>query len=502
MGVIYKLNPDVTDFILSTRKNNPRLGCRAIADLVEKKYKTHISKSSVNDVLKSGGLSMPVGRRHKLRRNESFGRGLGAMLLKSADRLIGGTGYLAEEISKDVDLPSADIQAALEYLLYLPLFGASGSAQLDSGLWPLISRPPQDEKVISSAGKLQKKSLSSGTVKELISRARSVRSIKVLLSDSKAIYLDGQLHTAWPEGKIPYRLSTTIAQARVLADLYAQKGLPLAFFMAPGYDVPTKEFFGFLQSVMSGKARVSSFTLLGPDLNEPEEIKVPAGRKDHFLFGLWPWQFSGLKKISLAGDFRPLYFGALKEDYYVAPAVVELSRSQEEETVSLKGCALKSSAGGEVRLVILTNNSLDNSSLDNSVSVYLGNWPNFETTFQDFSRKIEYAEQAGRLEKELDALTQPSSFGLEEVLISYLEALNLLVSFYFLPPAYKETSLAKMKERFYGLNASIKTYGDYSTLVLQHPPDYPFKKELTYACRRLNEKNIQLQEYKRVWFLL
>ncbi|MCX5697936.1 MAG: hypothetical protein NTU54_08245 [Candidatus Omnitrophica bacterium] len=513
MGVVYKLKPEITDFILSTRKNNPRLGCRAIASLVEKKYKTPVSKSSVSDVIKSTGLSMPVGRRRKSRRNEVFGRGLGTILLKAADYLLGGTQGLAEAIKKRSDLPLADIRTGLEYLLYSPLFGASGNAPLESGLWPLINRTAQPGDIVSLARKLQEKDvLSSETARDFFTCVNSVRSIKVVLSDSAAIYLDGQLHTVWPQPKIPYKFSTTVLQARLLAHDYAQGRSPLAFFMAPGYDAPTKEFFNFLKSTVSLGNNITAITLLDSNAQELEELKLSSGKREHFFFGLWPWQFSGLKKITLAGEFKAFYFEPLKESFHIAPVSVELFQDLKEEAVALKGCALKIGPDEDIRLLILTNSppqadppaadSLDNSSLDNFMNIYLENWPNFESTFQDLSRKIELKDQSRSFEEELQSLARHGPLSLEEMLKDYLEILNLFVVFYFLPPVYRDAALSTMKDRFYSLNAAIKAQKGYSSVVFQPPEGYPFLKELAYACRRLNEKKILFQEGQKAWFLL
>ncbi len=543
MGVVYKLKPEIIDFILTTRKNNPRLGCRTIASLVEKKYKTPISKSSVSGVIKSIGLSMPVGRRRKSRRNEVFGRGLGAILLKGADYLLGGTQVLAEAIQKRSDLSLADIRTGLEYLLYSPLFSASGNAPLESGLWPLINRAAQPEDIVSLARKLPKNDvLSSEIARDFFACVNSVRSIKVVLSDSKVIYLDGQSHTVWPQAKTPYRLSTTIFQARALARDYAQGTSPLAFFMAPGYDTPTKDFFDFLKSVGPLGNKITAFTLLDSNSQGLEELKVSSGKRDYFLFGLWPWQFQDLHKLKLIGDFRPFYFEPLKENFQIAPVSIELFQDPKEEAIILKGCALKSSPGDDIKMVILTNFSLDNSpplcgeisptadSLDNFVSIYLENWPNFESTFQDLSRKIELKEQGRGFEevyssseesnlsfRQSRSINLPPSreeessqgsknklqdFNLTEVIKSYVELLNLFVVYYFFPPSYQDTALSTMKERFYSLNAAIKSAKGYSSVSFELPQGYAFLKELSYACRRLNEKKILSKEGQRCWFLV
>lgn len=67
MGVIYKLKPEIIDFILGKKKENTILSCRGITTLVESTFNIKVSKSSINSVIKQAGLSMPVGRRLKKR---------------------------------------------------------------------------------------------------------------------------------------------------------------------------------------------------------------------------------------------------------------------------------------------------------------------------------------------------------------------------------------------------------------------------------------------------
>jgi hypothetical protein len=326
------------------------------------------------------------------------------------------------------------------------------------------------------------------------------------------MYCDGQMHTAWHEGKVPERLSTTLLQGQTLIRAYAQGESPLVLFMAPGYDAPAADFFHFLKSASASGNKVVSLALLDSRLQELEEVTVSAGTRGHFIFGLWPWQFPALRKIKLGGEFKSFYFTQLKEEIYIAPAAVELFKNTKEEGVVLQGCALKSGLNEEIRLFILGNSSLDNSlpqadlptagSLDNLVRVYLDNWPNYETTFQDLSRKIEPAGLAKGFAEQLSSLKPPASLGLEEVLRGYLEALNLYAAAYFFPPVYPETAFPTLQERFYRQSATLKAQKDYWCVSFSLPPAYPFIKELAYACRRLNEKRIQLKENKRIWFML
>jgi len=62
MGVVYKLQQNVIDFIVSQKQANPALSCRKLVAIVGQQFSIKISKSSVNAVIQDAGLSSAVGR--------------------------------------------------------------------------------------------------------------------------------------------------------------------------------------------------------------------------------------------------------------------------------------------------------------------------------------------------------------------------------------------------------------------------------------------------------
>lgn len=146
MGVIYKLHPKVRDFILQSKQIDPNLSCRGLSALISDQFQINLSKSRVNFVIKQAGLSMPVGRRRKFKRNLIESDGLGAILLKSADYLLRGSAYLAEIIKSNLSSEVADLAEKIEYQLYSTLFDLSDkkkSLSQDFGLWSLIGKSSQ-----------------------------------------------------------------------------------------------------------------------------------------------------------------------------------------------------------------------------------------------------------------------------------------------------------------------------------------------------------------------
>lgn len=70
MGVPYKIDRKVVEFIIKKKAVEPNLGCRHLALLIKEQFGVDISKSSVNSVIKEADLSKRVGRPRKARKPE------------------------------------------------------------------------------------------------------------------------------------------------------------------------------------------------------------------------------------------------------------------------------------------------------------------------------------------------------------------------------------------------------------------------------------------------
>lgn len=62
MGVTYKLKDEIINFIIQQKRENPQISCRKLVIILEENFQVHVSKSSVNAILKDAHLSSPVGR--------------------------------------------------------------------------------------------------------------------------------------------------------------------------------------------------------------------------------------------------------------------------------------------------------------------------------------------------------------------------------------------------------------------------------------------------------
>jgi hypothetical protein len=77
--------------------------------------------------------------------------------------------------------------------------------------------------------------------------------------------------------------------------------------------------------------------------------------------------------------------------------------------------------------------------------------------------------------------------------------LDQYVRWYFLPDAYQDEDFSMTNERFYALAGWLKKQKGQLLVTLKTLADYPFQEDLTYACRRINEKEILLSSGERLW---
>ncbi len=555
MGIIHKLKPEIKDFILSEKKVNSELSCRTLSSLVYDKFQIRVSKSSINSLFKTTGLSMPVGRRPKKRRRKlepppppiveakpempveappvipaepvippepvipaepevvlhvetpSEIESNGAILLKAADCLIGGSLSITEAVKNRLNKQDSDLTAKTEALVYLPLWEPDAQNKDLSQLWALIDKQLSLEVVLSYLDVLQGvKTISLDIMRIIPNILQEARYIKINLSGTEVVYLDGQMHTLWSTPHIPYDFSSTIYNIKGYINKHFSESAPFILFMAPGYDSSTKEFFSFISGLDSRDGGISRLTLYNDKFEELEAIHLEPGKRRFFIFGLWPWQFVEFRKVKKIEDFKPFYFEGLKKEFYVAEIEIELSQPIAEQVVTLRGAALKTNPAEKTRLVMLSNLSSEAATPGQLANIYLSHWPNLEESFQDYSRKIERFTYAGSSQRSFSTesldLNKDATAEIKTLLRNYLKTLDLYVRCHFLPPGYETKDFSTMKGQFYDLKAILKREKGCVSATFLAPTGFAFQKELEYALRRLNEREITFVDGKRLWFVV
>lgn len=435
--------------------------------------------------------------------------GLGAILLKAADYLCGGTFALADAIRRRLKIPIADLLPKTEALIYAPAFGGLEkiSAPQLGGLSALINGNLRSEDITSFQADLdQVKLLSSDLLRALSTCFSEARGIQISLSNNRVFYLDAQLHTLWSTPQVPYDFCAPVFYLKNWLENYFLKDEPCILLAAPGYDTPSPELFDFLHSFEAVKCAISRISLYGHKFEELGAFRMEGVKKRYFLFGLWPWQFGPYRKVALGKEFQRFHFVPLKKDFYFTDAQVELIEPLTSQTVILRGLALKSEPNQKVRLMLLTNLPAERATAEKLINLYLGSWPSLEEAFEDLSRKIELFTYTANSQRYFNLENLPFSRELLPSVTSlffyHLRVLDAYVRWHFLPTGYEEKDYEALKEQFYQLKVKIEQQPSYFSATFLPPAGFAYLKDLAYACRRLNERRIEVYAGNKMWFLV
>ncbi|MFH1458422.1 MAG: hypothetical protein ABIG31_04565 [Candidatus Omnitrophota bacterium] len=430
----------------------------------------------------------------------------GAIFLKAADCLMGGSYYMAEGMKNRLRKQGKELITNIEFLIYLQLLGLKREFTEKElrELWPLVGRRVTNADISSYLNELQSvETISADLIKAISNTLQEIRCIKTTYPDGNVLYLDGQLHTVWSTPHIPYDFSATLYNLKSYINEYLYKENPFILFMAPGYDTPTKDFFHFIVNLDSHEQITAKMTFYNNKFEEIELAPFEKIKRRFFIFGLWPWQFLEHRKVKNIAEFKPVYFEPLKKDLYLAQVEMELLQPELKKSVTLRGAALKTSLDEKSRLIILSNLPEASATTSDIAISYIKKWPNLEEAFQDFSRKIELFTYTANSQR----FFSPESLNLDMnteqeasvLLKNYLRVLDLYVKWHFLPSGSEDVDLPTTNERFYSLKARLDCSNDYCRVIFQPLPSYPHLKELAYACRRVNEKEIKDYQGRTIW---
>ena len=639
MGTIHKLKPEVKDFIIAEKKNNPLLSCRKLTTLILGQFNIQTSKSSINIVIKEAGLSAPIGRTSKrkkrhiampvlpilidsklgseikmieksdlkmeiealsedklrteaeeikareeklkaeaeearkaeeeklrieaeekkaeeerlrveaeeakareeklkaeaeearkaeeekwlrlaneerihkeevetkakeegLRRQEeekikssselkierfSQVEGTGIIFLKAADYLIGASQLITETIINKGGKERPGLNGIVDNLIYLFLV----QDKIDKTIL---------DKLFVYLNELENiKSLKLDIAQAISAVLQDVRCIKAVLSDGSSIYLDGQMYSVWSSQHIPHDFSLPIHNLRKRLDKYLNHDSPLVIFSAPGYDIPSQDFFDFLSAIETKNCGFSSFIFYNNKLEELAVLPVVGAKKRFIIFGVWPWQFVSSRHVKSIGQFRSFRINEQNKDLYIADIEMELVYPKTGKQVILGGCALKASPSDKTRIAILSNFPPGARKAEELAETYLGYWPNVEETFQDYSRKIElftYTANSSRffLAESFNVEFERSP-SIKDLLKNYLMILDAYVRWHFLPAGYENKEFLTVCERFYNLGLRLDKVNEKGYLAnFSLPPGYSFARDLSYASCRINERGVTLSD--------
>jgi hypothetical protein len=422
----------------------------------------------------------------------------GLVLLKALDYLVQGIRQFSDIIAKRSGNLERSLDQKLEAIMYQDVMNSSGRLDIDYSLLEVLIGKQMSNKEKLKEYSEELKPLCSGTYATELERARralfrEIRCFRITLTDSKTFCLDSQQHTVWSTLNIPHGFSTTEAELRRFLSPALAGSAPFVLFMAPGYDVPTKDFFHFIGSLDNSYGSFAKCTLHGSASDEVDVMQAQAvGRQ--CVFAIWPWQFTSYRAVEKLGEFTQFTDENTAQLMYRAPIEIELHQPELNQRIRFKGCALKTSPSEKTRLVILSYGAHAQNPAEFCTSEYLKRWPNVDEAFRDFSRKVELFTYTAH------APGNPGPLLADQVLpdgetvpflLCYASSLAAYFRKAFLPVGQDKESQDMLRSPIFSAIATVSRRADHVT-VLFEVGRAAYAKELEYACARLNERLIRI----------
>jgi hypothetical protein len=423
----------------------------------------------------------------------------GAILLKALDCLIGGSKEINAAFSRVTGDSPEDSLHLTEALIFKSLFDKDNFSALGDLIGVQYSQEELDNYYVQIK---QLKDIKLDTAKVISNVFTEAKGVAVHFIDGGVIHLDGQLHSSWPTFRFPYDFSSTVYDLKNNLKRYFFQDQRLVLFSAFGYDVLPKDFFT-LVSNMSKDNQLVKLVLFGNELNELESVPLNHENRCPLVFGLWPWQFTSSRKVRKIGEFSLKHVASIDQDMYLGEIEIDLLRVSLNQSLSFKGCAIKTNPSEKIRLVVLSTDA--QMSLEELASAYLSHWPNFEEAFQDFSRKIElftYSDNEQKFipKERFQIITEGSDLELGDIFINYIQMLDLYLRWHFLPSEHTEKDFTFTSQNFYNIPVNLIAGEGKVIAKIQIEPNYKFIKDLEYLIRRLNERQINLVNGARLCF--
>ena len=503
MGVIYKLKPEVIDFVLTEKRNNIALSCRGLTKVVQEKYNIRLSKSSINRLFKDSGLSMPIGRRAKKKRvvlSKEY-EGVGAVLLKAADILIGGSAQINNHIANKLNLLPNQISSNTEQMFF-------SSLQPENWLGNFTLQKFNSEALPPYLKELEEVASIKDEIAAILGKGfKMARGVRVAFLDGRSAYIDSQFHAFWPAQNMPSEFSATSVNTISYIKRIFLGNAPLVLQIAQESDIPLAEFFAFLSALENQESRITEITILASSFEEIEKIRIPESKSQSLIFGMFPHKFTNYKSINKIGEFKQCFFAPLKQGFFIADAEVDLLQPYTNKSVTLRGAALKKAENGQIQLFILKYPSGDTLFAEQLAlaEIYLSHWPNLAEGLTDFKRKLELFTYTGDhpFSPVFPQLAAQRDFPSEinALCSNYIKMLDSFVRRFFFPAEYEQVNFSTLNERFYRLSGKVTRHKNALLVTFSPPDNYSFYQALDYACRRVNEKQIILPEGRKLWLI-
>ncbi|MDD2731483.1 MAG: helix-turn-helix domain-containing protein [Candidatus Portnoybacteria bacterium] len=517
MSKLSKFNQNVRRFILETRKRNSDYGVRKLADLAFGKFGVKISKSTVNNIIKTAKLNKPVGRSVlKTYRFSGELYGAGYAFFVGAMRLLGigeKVGAISSEMGlcmgiKPETVPSLFEGWLLARAIYnVPLDKIAGYSKKE--LWDIIGYKISKANFEAFIAQFEfSQDIGNKLVTNFLGSIKDVNSVKFSLSDGSIFHVDARSCYVWPAKKIPQNFSSNLLFIDSYVNSVMEAKEPFLVLMAnPEGSLQAKELLDFVLAMEGSVAekRIRRVDLFGPDGRSCREISFVLPLRRRFVVGITPEigrtadPFQKLGGVNFIFEpFGKLFF--ISEDSYKIPQTIV------NKEVTLRRIHVKSS-DPSLRISLLTNLDPKDWTASEIAESYLRRFGNFQ---EYLMRASEWAKNPGYADEFVSAgrflahsLRLKETKDLYHLFACLVEVCDLFAKMSFLPPSCRQWSLLKTRELIYKQPGTVKRETAYDVLFnILKTKELEQIRVLEYASLLFNGLPASEKSGRKLWIFL
>jgi|GEM_PF-7089409 len=292
MGVVYKLTPEISSFIITQKQNDPRISCQNIAGMVFLKFNREVSKSSVHELLKQAHVITP--RAHKVKEKFKIPQEKKAEILKSLAPFVE---QATEKVSEDAPMqPNRNQEAVVEavsvvdkvvaeplMIEHFEVFPGKGDIFLKAALWDLSFNPVLGLNNFEEMGSLNNNKLSI----EWKYLTQAVHAIKIEPEDNNSFFVDSRFQSFYSEDSHQDSATAAIERAACEVADYVLNNVKPVIIREYNINYPLKACYDLIGAFENAPGKsIKKVSLVAGKNQILAEFNSPLEFRRQFIFGV------------------------------------------------------------------------------------------------------------------------------------------------------------------------------------------------------------------------
>jgi hypothetical protein len=392
-----KIDARLRKLVLNQQRNNPELGVRKLADLLEKKYAVSLSKSSIHCILQSKGTKLKKGPKEaKLAYEKNSIPEAGLLLLRCIDSQIGFFDYLSDELN--IYTPKLKKELLKKFIILTSLAALSAEK---------LNIAVRNQSYLRLAGLYRFPVKKFNYFKKRIVRYQPILELKpvhknltiiagirIIFNNSRHIYLDSKLATLWDSlPQTDYFFSSLKKCRDRVKQMLSEKLLII------GYTKSFDYLSGLVFELIKGaESEVGKIQFLDKNSKLIKEIVV--NEKINFMVGYYPKGVSkGIKYDKERKHYNRVHVEQLGT-FYLMNIYSNFLQTSDRKYVKLFNVLINRKNYGLPNWGLITSSGkLSRQKTEQIFKSYIYLWPDLENNLFEGAKEIEASFVSNEVKK-------------------------------------------------------------------------------------------------------